>query len=140
MIGIVDFDPFEFIRDQLFAMHDIVYAEGRKYTAVSVPEATPGLPEGIMDPFSDFTVGVGMRSVIKVTHNNDSIWGIPDVAGNNLCLFGPLCKGRFQPGPDGSDLVHLFVAVFQAGRIHKGIIVSLKPDGLQMNIEDPDGI
>jgi hypothetical protein len=49
-------------------------------------------------------------------------------------------KAALQPGPYGPDLVHLLIAVFQPGRIHEGIVVPVKSDGLQMDIEYPDGI
>ena len=65
---------------------------------------------------------------------------ISDVVGNDLCLLCPQGKGGFQPGPYGPDLEHLLIAVFQTGRIHKGIVIPVKSDGLQMDIEYPDGI
>jgi len=73
VVRVIGFNSFKLVGDQGFTHHDMVDAEGGKFPGIGIAKTPSRLPEGIPESFFYLSVGIGLRSIIEIAHDNDRV-------------------------------------------------------------------
>ena len=92
MIGIIRLDSFELVRDDWIAVQDVVDSIRWQLSCIGITKAPSSCSEGVVHTLFYFPIGIGLRGIVKISHDHHRMWRVLDIISDHFRLFCPHCE------------------------------------------------